>query len=422
MPELGSRISYGGHTGTVRFLGPVAPAPGVWLGIEWDDPSRGKHDGSKDGIRYFTCFRVPGAGSFLRPSASICHGKSFLEALKSKYIEQLHGGQSQETVLLGSSQGTIQVEAVNLDKIRSKLSKLSALREVSFDGEMVAVSDSPGAIGETCPNIRGLDLSKSLIHSWTTVAAITKELPHLQSLSLNQNRLLPAHEPQKLDGCFNSLTELRLNNTLMAWPDIVAVIEVMPKLQDLEIGHNNFTDADLDNDGFYPQQASLQTVKFNSNRISNWTHVCMTLSAYPSLERVILADNQIERIPFPEVQQAWSQLRHLSMSFNRLLLWRDICALAAWAPLLESLALIGNPIMTDYPNNARPLAIARLATLKILDGAAISAKERRDAELYYLTYIVGRGPNSEEERCQEHPRWQELCSSLSSPLFEILHP
>lgn len=75
-----------------------------------------------------------------------------MEALKSKYIEQLHGGHSQETVLLGSSQGTIQVEAVNLDKIRSKLSKLSALREVSFDGEMVAVSDSPGAIGETCPS------------------------------------------------------------------------------------------------------------------------------------------------------------------------------------------------------------------------------------------------------------------------------
>lgn len=163
----------------------------------------------------------------------------------------------------------------------------------------------------------------------------------------------------------------------MAWPDIVAVIEVMPKLQDLEIGHNNFTDADLDNDGFYPQQASLQTVKFNSNRISNWTHVCMTLSAYPSyvifslwaavdymtlrsLERVILADNQIERIPFPEVQQAWSQLQHLSMSFNRLLLWRDICALAAWAPLLESLALIGNPIMTGK----MPCVIIANSTLK----------------------------------------------------------
>jgi hypothetical protein len=114
--------------------------------------------------------RVPGAGSFLRPSANICHGKSFLEALKSKYIEQPHGAQSQETVVLGSSQGTIQVEAVNLDKVRSKLSNLSALREVSLDGVMVAVSDSPGAIGETCPSesLDPLDESHHIFFSQTS--------------------------------------------------------------------------------------------------------------------------------------------------------------------------------------------------------------------------------------------------------------
>lgn len=29
--------------------------PGLWLGVEWDHPSRGKHDGSHDGVQYFTC-------------------------------------------------------------------------------------------------------------------------------------------------------------------------------------------------------------------------------------------------------------------------------------------------------------------------------------------------------------------------------
>jgi hypothetical protein len=55
----------------------------------------------------------------------------------------------------------------------------------------------------------------------------------------------------------------------------------MPKLQDLEIGHNNFTDADLDIDGCYPQWVFLHTVNLNSNRISNWTNVCLTLSGFP---------------------------------------------------------------------------------------------------------------------------------------------
>ena len=29
--------------------------PGLWLGVEWDNPERGKHDGSHEGTVYFKC-------------------------------------------------------------------------------------------------------------------------------------------------------------------------------------------------------------------------------------------------------------------------------------------------------------------------------------------------------------------------------
>lgn len=38
---------------TIRFIGQVAGTKGEWLGIEWDDPTRGKHDGTHQGVRYF---------------------------------------------------------------------------------------------------------------------------------------------------------------------------------------------------------------------------------------------------------------------------------------------------------------------------------------------------------------------------------
>ena len=28
---------------------------GEWYGIEWDDPDRGKHDGTHEGVKYFEC-------------------------------------------------------------------------------------------------------------------------------------------------------------------------------------------------------------------------------------------------------------------------------------------------------------------------------------------------------------------------------
>ena len=55
LPGTGTRISHSGSIGTVRYVGPVDGTNGVWLGVEWDDPKRGKHDGVKDGRRYFSC-------------------------------------------------------------------------------------------------------------------------------------------------------------------------------------------------------------------------------------------------------------------------------------------------------------------------------------------------------------------------------
>lgn len=55
MSVVGRRFCVSGHTGTVRYSGPVSGTSGEWLGVEWDDPWRGKHDGVKDGQRYFTC-------------------------------------------------------------------------------------------------------------------------------------------------------------------------------------------------------------------------------------------------------------------------------------------------------------------------------------------------------------------------------
>ena len=97
--------------------------------------------------------RIPNAGSFIRPSVSICYGISFLTALRLKYIEMQHGSASLEKVVLGSSNGAIEVEPVGLDKIRGKFAQLERLREVSVDYENVATADSPGEIRNTCPSM-----------------------------------------------------------------------------------------------------------------------------------------------------------------------------------------------------------------------------------------------------------------------------
>lgn len=153
--------------------------------------------------------RVPNSGSFIRPTATIDYGKPFLRALIEKYIELPQG--SQETVILGSSNGAIEVEAVNLDKIRGKLSQLERLRAISLDRESVSSVGPPGEIRSKCTSkfitlniyslsrshsvagVKTLDLSYSLIPSWDVVALIADELPQLERLALKYATLQCFH-------------------------------------------------------------------------------------------------------------------------------------------------------------------------------------------------------------------------------------
>ncbi|KAG8935064.1 hypothetical protein FRC01_009104 [Tulasnella sp. 417] len=153
-PKVGSRLALGAHRCTVRYIGPVPPFQGEWLGVEWDDPSRGKHDGTKDGIRYFSCIAPGTPGSFIRDSPALSQGTTFLAALAQKYMDfnQAPNGQV-DTVVLGSSGGAIVVEAPRLTGVRQRLARLDALRVVSLDDELVS---NPGEPDE----IRSKDLSK----------------------------------------------------------------------------------------------------------------------------------------------------------------------------------------------------------------------------------------------------------------------
>lgn len=54
---LGKRIELNGYSGTIRYSGPLKHKKDndVWVGIDWDDKSRGKHNGTVENTLYFSC-------------------------------------------------------------------------------------------------------------------------------------------------------------------------------------------------------------------------------------------------------------------------------------------------------------------------------------------------------------------------------
>uniref|UniRef100_A0A8C0MF07 Tubulin-specific chaperone E n=1 Tax=Canis lupus familiaris TaxID=9615 RepID=A0A8C0MF07_CANLF len=182
---IGRRVEVNGEHATVRFSGIVPPVAGLWLGVEWDNPERGKHDGSHDGTVYFKC-RHPTGGSFIRPN-KVNFGVDFLTAVKNRYVLEdapEEDGKGQIIII-----GNKPVETIGFDSIIKQQSQLSKLQDISLRNCAVNCAGDKGAIAKACPNIRKVDLSRNLLSSWDEVLDIADQLKHLEVLNLSENKL-----------------------------------------------------------------------------------------------------------------------------------------------------------------------------------------------------------------------------------------
>lgn len=404
----GVRFAVGGERGTLRFRGAVGGADGEWLGVEWDAP-RGKHDGvGPDGQRYFAC--APGHGAFLRASPRIDYGVAFLEAVRAKYTP--------------SSLRTLRTVSVTGQAPPPALPDPSAVEVCCA----YADAGEAGAIAATCPAVRWLDLSRSLLTSWDEVRRIADELPLLETLLLHEVRL--AEPGDVAADAFRGVTHLQMDASAIDWAHATAIARMMPALQVLQLGANGMRhlavpDTLLD-PGYASAFSALRELNLAGNGIDDWQDVCEALGTLPRLERLVLSENTIASIPAPPVRHCYFPMLHdISLRENPITSWADLDALEAWlGPHAHthgwSLALGGERAALAARGSDRDVrleAIARLAHLSVLNRVPVHDEERRDAERYYVARVQrSASAQSDVDLARAHPRYAALCAAQNVPL------
>ncbi|KAG8800092.1 hypothetical protein FRC16_003748 [Serendipita sp. 398] len=291
--SVGDRICHNSELGTIRFVGTIEGKPGQWLGIEWDDPSRGKGDGSINGLRYFQS-RSPTGASFLRPSAPSLHfGRTFIAALREKYLEDLHATSTKEAIVLGSSDGAIEVEAVDMNKVRNKFAQLEKLKEVGLENYMISKAGPAGEIKAICPNIRRLDLSRNLFASWSEIIEIVEQLHALESLTLHYNVFRELSSP--LTGSCRSVVHLSLNRTGVTWEQALLIAPAFPSLKRLEIGFNDLSSLDLPVSSNVFTAAPLELLALDGNTLAKWNELVGTIKGISTLHTLMLTTERGQR-------------------------------------------------------------------------------------------------------------------------------
>jgi dynactin complex subunit len=129
-PFVGARVVVAREPATVRYIGQVAKQQGIWIGLEWDDPSRGKHDGTTGGIKYFSCESGQNAGSFVR-AEKVNYGAGLAKALVARYTNECAEGydvaRPDDMVIKTASNKPMQVNMVGEEKVKQRQSKLQLL-------------------------------------------------------------------------------------------------------------------------------------------------------------------------------------------------------------------------------------------------------------------------------------------------------
>ncbi|XP_032705669.1 tubulin-specific chaperone E isoform X1 [Lontra canadensis] len=420
---IGRRVEVNGEHATVRFSGIVPPVAGLWLGVEWDNPERGKHDGSHEGTVYFKC-RHPTGGSFIRPN-KVNFGVGFLTAVKNRYV--LEDGPEEDgkeqIVIIGNKP----VETIGFDSVIKQQSQLSKLQEISLRNCAVNGAGDKGAIAKACPNIRKVDLSRNLLSSWDEVLDIADQLKHLEVLNLSENKLsFPSGSPART-GTFPALKVLVLNRTGITWAEVLRCAAGWPVLEELYLKSNDLLISERPAD-------VLQTVKLldlSSNQLIDENQLFL-IAYLPRLEQLILSDIGLSSIRFPDAgtghkTSMFPSLQYLVVNDNQISQWSFINELDK-LPSLHALSCSRNPLTEENKaaHTTRGLIIAKIGQLKTLNKCEIPPEERRGAELDYRKAFgnewkaAGGHQDPEQNRphaefLAAHPRYQSLCLKYGAP-------
>ncbi|KAI9050721.1 hypothetical protein LZ554_004841 [Drepanopeziza brunnea f. sp. 'monogermtubi'] len=428
---VGKRVSFKGRLCTIRYIGPVegTNSDKEYLGVEWDD-LKGKHDGTHQGQRYFTCWSSsPTAASFLLSSSRAPDAsQSFVSAVEEKYGSPATSTDSGVNVISGKT-----VEEVGFDKIRAQQARLHELKIVLVDGQRISHAQSnAGEIKSVCPKIEELDLSRNVIESFREVVKICGELGSLKSVRVNGNRFsdlvgsIQPDEQHSYAASFARVTDLSMDEMLLAWTGFIRAVAHFHELRSFEASMNGLKRLDL------PLRANrLTSLTLEYNSFESLMSI-MVLRELSSLEVLRLKGNKISEIDaeqhnISEIPSFGKQLNYVDLSYNAISTWKFVDDLPHVFPGMNALRFAHNPIYKTSKDvgsftsmdDSYMLTLARIQNLEILNFSRISPADRTNSEMFYLSQIakeISEAPESKEKQViSRHPRYADLCERHGPP-------
>ena len=243
----------------------------------------------------------------MRPE-KVNFGKSAIASIESRYgqIEDEFTAKinQQKQLLIQQTMNAPFLEMVGFDKIFNKQSNFNTLRIVNLRDQNVNSAGAPRKLGENCPNIEELDISKNLLVSWDEILMICDQLPKLHWLNVSENLL---SVPGSLGSVqYPNLRTLICGTMSLSWSEVCQIGKAFPDVEEFRAPLNKIENLDLIEGIFL----KLKLLDLEGNKIQHWSEVCK-LGFLPLLEQLIIENIGLLSIEFDGDEVPVSMFRTL---------------------------------------------------------------------------------------------------------------
>lgn len=223
---------------------------------------------------------------------------------------------------------------------------------------------------------------------------------------------------------FANIKTLKLENNLLPWEDLARVTHLFSTLSIFSASSNLYSALTS-----HTLNPTITDLTLEDNLITSLSAL-EPVTKLPNLQRLILKSNKISEIAAPSssIPIFSPTLTEVDLSFNEISNWLFIEQLAHVVPGLKSLRVSHNPLYDTLQtpdgraltaDDGYMLTLARLGNLTTLNHSPINAKERLNAESYYLSLIareVQFAPEQlREQILKSHSRYKWLCEEYGEP-------
>lgn len=390
MYAVGDRLAVDCHKCTVRFVGEIPQWPNTTaLGVEWDDPARGKHLGTLDDVHYFDVTH-PNSGSFIKlTNRKIHHRKLFEQALSDVYLDN----DAMESITWSQHKAT---ENYGWDTHNQKMREYTQLEYLLVDNrDVLEVLTTT-----TFPKLRLLDLSSNLLTDFNQVLSVLPHMPHLKRLNVNGNRFNWNDFESDNNGDstqFPQVEQLLLAATFIPTDKLDGLLRRFPNLTEVVLLFNGYSDANI-------SVPRIKTIDLSHNQL-------MTI---PSLQCTTLKLDHNLIVNLDPVTA-----KSIDLRYNHIAQWSQIDKLVG----VESIRINHNPVFTNV------LVDDQIAQLVARTGATqVNGVDIHDIDSLELWFI-----GQVHRKLIDYPnnsRWQYLLQKhkvvhhdtvyTNYPLFELI--